>query len=169
MPTQRNQEDANLKTIPHLSKMFNCHVGLSDHTMGIGVPLVAIAYGACVIEKHFCLSRSDGGVDSDFSLEPHELSLLVQESERAWKSVSKVNYSLSNTEQRSKQYRRSLYFSKDMKVGDIIRDIDIKSIRPGFGLSPKYFESVLNKEIKRNVQKGIHLISQSYFNYLIIV
>src|SRR3990167_9413962 len=102
-------EDANIKTIPHLSQMFDCQVGLSDHTMGIGVPLSAIALGATVIEKHFTLRRADGGVDSDFSLEPHELKMLVEESEKAWKALGTVKYQANSIEEKSKQFRRSIY------------------------------------------------------------
>lgn len=147
--------DANLQTIPHMAEMFNCQVGLSDHTMGIGVPLAAVALGATVIEKHFCLSRNEGGVDSAFSLEPHELKNLVVESERAWQSLGKVKYgSLSDQEKKSKQFRRSIYFVKDMKAGEVITEECIRCIRPGFGLEPKYYEKLIGAKTTRAVLKG---------------
>jgi pseudaminic acid synthase len=146
--------DANLKTIPHLSEMFNCQVGLSDHTMGIGVPIAAVALGATIIEKHFCLSRNEGGVDSDFSLEPAELKLLVEETHRAWQALGKVSYSHSEVEEKSKQYRRSIYFIKDMKEGDVITEDCIRCIRPGFGLEPKFWTEVIGKELAHDVLVG---------------
>ena len=146
--------DANLRTIPHLSDMFNCQVGLSDHTMGIGVPLAAIAMGATVVEKHFCLSRAEGGVDSSFSMEPSELKLLVEESEKSWLALGKVSYERSCSEEGSKQFKRSLYFVKNMKVGEKITEDCIKSIRPGGGLEPKYYKKILLKNLKRSVRYG---------------
>lgn len=156
-------KDANIKTIPHMAQMFDCQVGLSDHTMGIGVPLAAIALGATVIEKHFCLSREEGGVDSDFSLEPHELKLLVEETKRAWQSLGKVKYQTSKVEEKSKQFRRSIYFVKDMKAGDIITEDCIRCIRPGFGLEPKYWDDIIGKKVISTVQCGDRL-SKSLIN-----
>ena len=146
--------DANIKTIPHMAQMFDCPVGLSDHTMGIGVPIAAVALGASVIEKHFCLSRAEGGVDSDFSLEPHELKLLVEEVNRAYQSLGKVKYKTSAVEDKSKQYRRSIYFVKDMKAGDIITGDCIRCIRPGFGLAPKYWDELIGKKVRDSVNVG---------------
>jgi len=146
--------DANLKTIPHMAEMFNCQVGLSDHTMGIGVPLAAVALGASVIEKHFCLSRAEGGVDSAFSLEPFELKLLVEESERAWQSLGKVKYQTSAVEEKSKQFRRSVYISKDIKAGEVITEAHIRCVRPGYGLEPKYFEKLIGKAVKEDLLSG---------------
>lgn len=146
--------DANLKTIPHLAEMFNCQVGLSDHTMGIGVPIAAVALGATVIEKHFCLSRNEGGVDSAFSLEPTELKLLVEETHRAWQSVGKVQYTQSPVEEKSKQYRRSIYFVKDMKEGEIITEDCVRCVRPGFGLEPKFWTEIIGREVVQNVFYG---------------
>ena len=146
--------DANLKTMPHMAEMFGCQVGLSDHTMGVGVPLAAVALGATVIEKHFCLSRAEGGVDSAFSLEPHELKILVEESEKAWQALGKVKYKTSEVEEKSKQFRRSIYFVKDMKAGDIITEDCIRCIRPGFGLAPKYWDRLIGKVASRAIQKG---------------
>jgi pseudaminic acid synthase len=146
--------DANLKTIPHLAEMLDCQVGLSDHTMGIGVPIAAVALGATVIEKHFCLSRKEGGVDADFSLEPAELKLLVEETHRAWQSLGKVNYQQSEVEEKSKQFRRSIYFVKDMKIGEEITEECIRCIRPGFGLEPKFWESIIGKKVSTNIPRG---------------
>lgn len=146
--------DANVKTIPHMADMFDCEVGLSDHTMGIGVPLAAITLGATVVEKHFCLSRAEGGVDADFSLEPHELKMLVEESERTWQSLGKVKYNTSNSESKSKKFRRSIYFVKDMQAGEVITEDHIQCIRPGFGLEPKYWDSIIGKTVKHDVHKG---------------
>lgn len=146
--------DANVRTIPHMAEMFNCQVGLSDHTMGIGVPLAAIALGASVIEKHFCLSRAEGGVDSAFSLEPFELKLLVEESERAWQSLGKVKYQTSAVEEKSKQFRRSVYISKDIKAGEVITEAHIRCVRPGYGLEPKYFEKLIGKAVKEDLLSG---------------
>lgn len=146
--------DANIRTIPHMAEMFNCQVGLSDHTMGIGVPLAAIALGATVIEKHFCLSRAEGGVDADFSLEPHELQLLVDESKRAWQSLGKVKYQTLQVEQKSKQFRRSIYFVKALTAGDTITEDCIRCVRPGYGLEPRYWDDIIGKKVIVDVQLG---------------
>ena len=146
--------DANIKTIPHMANMFNCQVGLSDHTMGIGVPIAAVALGATVIEKHFCLSRGEGGVDADFSLEPNELKLLVEETKRAWQALGSVNYQLSDNEKKSTQFRRSIYFVKEMKKGEVITEKCIRAIRPGFGLAPKYWDNLIGKKVNQDVVKG---------------
>ena len=150
-------EDANVRTIQHMAEMFDCQIGLSDHTMGIGTSLAAIALGATVIEKHFCLSREEGGVDSAFSLEPHELKLLVEESKRAWQALGKVKYQISKIEEKSKQFRRSIYFVKDMKAGGTIAEHNIRIIRPGYGLAPKYWNEIIGKKIKRDVKEGDHV------------
>lgn len=147
-------EDANLKVIPHLSQMFNCQVGLSDHTMGIGVALAAVALGATVIEKHFTLCRADGGVDSEFSLEPHELKMLVDESEKAWKAIGCVKYKVNTVEEKSKQFRRSIYFVKDLTEGEIITEDTIRNIRPGFGLAPKHYFDIIGNVVKKSVKRG---------------
>ena len=146
--------DANVLTIPHMSQMFDCQVGLSDHTMGIGVPIAAVAVGATVIEKHFCLSRAEGGVDSDFSLEPHELKLLVEESKRAWQALGTVKYQTSEVEEKSKQFRRSIYFVKDMNAGDVITEDCIRCIRPGYGLEPKYWGRIIGHQLSCSVKSG---------------
>ncbi len=150
-------EEANILTIPELRKQFGCEVGLSDHTMGVGVPIVAVSHGATVIEKHFTLDRNDGGVDSAFSLEPQELKMLVEETERAWKSLGSVRYGATNCEKASLQERRSLYISADMKNGDVFTKENIRCIRPSYGLQPKFYEDVLGKRVAADVIKGTPL------------
>ncbi|MDQ3551804.1 MAG: pseudaminic acid synthase, partial [Bacteroidota bacterium] len=150
-------ENTNIVTIPHLSQLFNCHVGLSDHTMGIGAAIAAVALGAKVIEKHFTLSRGDGGVDSAFSLEPQELKSLVVESERAFLSLGRIQYGIQSAEKNSLFFKRSIYISKDVKKGDLVTNDNIKVIRPGKGLAPKYKEAVLGRKIKADILKGTPL------------
>ena len=150
-------KDANIMTIPHMQAMFDCHVGLSDHTLGIGVAVASVALGARVIEKHFCLSRNLGGVDADFSLEPDELALLVSESRRAFLSLGQVSYQCSETESKSKTFRRSIYFISDLTKGDEVKPEHIRCIRPGFGLSPKYWDDVVGKTLTKDVKKGMRV------------
>lgn len=156
--------DANIRTIPHLSSMFDCHVGLSDHTMGIGVPIAAIALGARVIEKHFCLSRSLGGPDADFSLEPHEFKMLVEESERAWQSLGNITYQCSLQEEKSKQFKRSIYFSANLKKGEKVTKEAIRCIRPGYGLSPKYFDELIGAVVTQDVDIGMRTSWELFVN-----
>ena len=146
--------DANLKTIPHLAELFNCHVGLSDHTPGVGVAVAAVALGATVIEKHFVLSRNGGEVDAEFSLEPHELKLLVEETERAAVAIGNVSYGATEKEKASTLHRRSLYIAKDMQAGDVLNEENLRSVRPGLGLPPKYLPLLLGRKIKQNAKKG---------------
>jgi N-acetylneuraminate synthase len=150
-------ETTNLATIPHMAQMFDCHVGLSDHTMGIGAPIAAIALGARVVEKHFTLRRSDGGVDSTFSIEPHELKSLVVESERAFLATGTVQYGVQKTEEKSLRFKRSIYVVKDIKAGDTLNSDNIKIIRPGDGLQPKYYEMLLGKTINKDLKMGTPL------------
>lgn len=147
-------ENSNLLTMPHLRELFDVEVGLSDHTLGIGVALAGIALGATVIEKHFTLNRADGGVDSAFSMEPEEMCLLVEESERAWQALGKVSYGPTEKEKASLSYRRSLYVTEDLQIGDVLSKDNVRSIRPGFGLPPKYFDIVLGKRVTREVKRG---------------
>ncbi|RKX28705.1 MAG: pseudaminic acid synthase [Candidatus Zixiibacteriota bacterium] len=147
-------DSTNIRTIPHLRDLFEVEVGLSDHTMGIGVALGAVALGASLIEKHFTLSRNDGGVDSTFSLEPDELANLVVESKRTWQALGKVSYGLTEKERESIKFRRSLYIVQDMKAGERLTPENLRSIRPGFGLAPKYYEQLLGKRITRDAKKG---------------
>jgi pseudaminic acid synthase len=144
----------NVSTIPHMRGLFGCEIGLSDHTMGIGVAVAAVAFGATVIEKHFTLSRADGGVDSTFSLEPQELRNLVVETERAWLALGSVSYGPSDAEQKSLVFRRSIYVTADVEVGEILTEANLRCIRPGLGLAPKYYETLLGRRVNRYVRKG---------------
>lgn len=150
-------ENTNLNTIPHMQALYNCPVGLSDHTMGIGVSVAATALGACVIEKHFTLNRADGGVDSAFSLEPAELKALVIESERAWQAMGTVQYCVQPAEEKSRFFKRSIYVSQDLPAGAILTKENLKIIRPGNGLPPKQLEQVLGKAVTQPVKAGTPL------------
>ena len=147
-------ENTNIKTIPHLRELFNCEVGLSDHTMGVGVSVAAVALGATVLEKHFTLRRADGGVDSTFSLEPDEMRQLVLETERAWQSLGRVTYGPSEAEMKSLVFRRSIYVAKDLKAGDLLTTENMRCVRPGMGLPPKYYDIILGRRINRDTKKG---------------
>lgn len=149
--------NTNILTIPHLRELFGCEVGLSDHTMGVGVSVASVALGATVVEKHFTLSRADGGVDSSFSMEPAEMAQLVVETERAWQALGKVSYGATVAEKKSLQYRRSLYIVKDVKAGDVLTTENVRAIRPGLGLPTKYLEQVLGKAVKQDVKRGTAL------------
>jgi pseudaminic acid synthase len=149
--------NTNILTIPHMRKLFACEVGLSDHTMGVGVSVASVALGAAVIEKHFTLNRADGGVDSTFSIEPNELNQLVIESERAWQALGHISYGPTEAEKRSLQYRRSLYIVKDLKAGDSLTKDNLRAIRPGLGLPTKYQEIVIGRTIKKDVTIGTGL------------
>lgn len=149
--------NSNLVTIPHLREMFSTEIGLSDHTMGVGVSVTAVALGATVIEKHFTTSRAEGGVDSAFSMEPHELKMLVEETERAWQSLGNVSYGPTNAEKESAKFRRSLYIGEDLKAGDILTEQNVRNVRPGLGLPTKYYDLVIGKAIKQDVKKGTPL------------
>lgn len=148
---------SNLATIPALGQLFNCQVGLSDHTLGLGAALAAVALGASVIEKHVTLSRADDTVDAAFSLEPSELQSLVVESERAWKAMGKVHFGPTEPEVPSLVFRRSLYVVADMRAGDVFAPDNIRAIRPGLGLAPKFLECFLGKKIARDASVGTPL------------
>jgi N-acetylneuraminate synthase len=149
--------NTNIITIPHMRGLFGCQIGLSDHTMGLGVSVAAVAHGATVIEKHFTLRRADGGVDSAFSMEPEELSLLVVETARAWQSVGEIRYGPTEAERGSLQYRRSLYIVEDLQAGDKLTTENVRAIRPGLGLPPKHLEQVLGCKVSRPVPRGTPL------------
>jgi N-acetylneuraminate synthase len=149
--------NTNILTIPHLRELFDCEVGLSDHTMGIGVSVASVALGATVIEKHFTLNRADGGVDSTFSMEPAEMAQLVTETERAWQAMGRVKYGPTEAEKQSLQYRRSLYVVKDLKAGDVLTANNVRAIRPGLGLPTKYLQQVLGRTVKQDVTRGTAL------------
>jgi len=146
--------NTNIRTIPHLRELFGCEVGLSDHTMGMGVSVAAVALGASVIEKHFTLSRADGGVDSTFSMEPAEMAQLVVETERAWSALGTVTYGPTDSERKSLQFRRSLYVTEDMKPGDCLTADNLRAIRPGLGLPPKFLPMLLGKRVNRPISRG---------------
>lgn len=147
-------KNSNISTIPHMRSLFNCEVGLSDHTMGCGTAVAATALGATVVEKHFTIRRADGGVDSAFSMEPDELQQLRNETEQAAQALGEVQYGPTLAELNSLAFRRSLYIAKDMKAGDILTWDNLRRIRPGYGLPPKYFEALLGLKIARDVTAG---------------
>ncbi len=146
--------NSNVRTIPHLREMFDCQVGISDHTLGVGAAVAAVTLGATVIEKHFTLSRADGGVDSAFSMEPDEMAALVGESERAWQALGTVRYGAGEDEKKSMVFRRSIYLSADVRHGDTLTRENMRIIRPGFGLAPKYYESLLGKTVAKSASRG---------------
>jgi pseudaminic acid synthase len=150
-------ENTNLNTIPHLAKLHNCLVGLSDHTMGIGVSVAAVALGARVIEKHFTLRRSDGGVDSAFSLEPEELKALVIETERAFLALGNIQIGIQEIEAKSVFFKRSIYVAEDIHVGEVFSEKNLKIIRPGDGLHTRYYFDLLGKQAKKEYKKGTPL------------
>lgn len=147
-------ENSNVLTIPHMRDLFGTRVGLSDHTLGIGVAVAAVAHGATVIEKHFTLSRADGGVDAAFSMEPDEMRNLVLETEQAWRALGGVSYGPTEKEKASMKFRRSLYITKDMNDGEVLTKDNLRAIRPGFGLPPKFYELLLGKSVNRAVKRG---------------
>jgi pseudaminic acid synthase len=149
--------NSNILTIPHMRELFGCEVGLSDHTMGVGVPVAAVAMGATIIEKHFCLSRAEGGVDSAFSLEPSEFKSLVVETERAWQALGSVHYGILEAEKKSLVYKRSLYAVKEIQEGESFTKENIRVIRPGDGLHPRFYDMLLGKKAKRKILKGTPL------------
>lgn len=149
--------EANLLTLRSLSDNFGCLTGLSDHTMDIGVSVAAVALGACVIEKHFTLSRSDGGPDAGFSLEKEELAMLVRNCEMAQQAIGKINYVSTASEVKTKCHRRSLYIVKDVKKGELLTSENVRSIRPGNGLAPKYYDDVINCRARCDISRGTPL------------
>ena len=151
-PAPANQ--ANLRQILNLKEKFGVPVGLSDHTLGNTCAVSAISIGACAIEKHFTLSRSDKGPDSEFSIEPKELNNLVKETNIAWESLGKQSFKRPSSEKNSLVFRRSIYFISDLKAGDKVKEEDIRRIRPGYGLPPKYFNDIIGKELIKDVYRG---------------
>ncbi len=150
-------QNSNVRSIPHMRELFGCEIGLSDHTMGIGVPIAAVTLGAVVIEKHFTLSRAEGGVDSAFSLEPDEMKALVIETERAWQSLGQVQYGIQETELKSLAFKRSIYVVKDIAQGEVFSKENIRLIRPGDGMHPRFYESTLGKTASKDYKKGTPL------------
>jgi pseudaminic acid synthase len=147
-------DNTNVLTIPHLRALFDCQVGLSDHTMGIGAAVAAVAHGATVVEKHFTLRRADGGVDSTFSLEPEEMRSLVVETGRAWQSLGRVTYGPTEAELKSLVFRRSIYASSDLRAGEVLTRDNIRCVRPGLGLPPKHFDTLLGRRVNRDIPRG---------------
>lgn len=147
-------QNTNISTIPNMRDTFGVQVGLSDHTMGCGVSVAAVAFGAVLIEKHFTLARADGGVDSSFSMEPEEFRQLRLETERAWQSLGQVTYGGTKAEEKSRAFRRSLYIARDMKAGETLTPETLRIVRPGFGLPPKFYDELLGKAVKRDVTLG---------------
>jgi N-acetylneuraminate synthase len=150
-------ECSNIRTIPDLRSRYACEIGLSDHTTGIGAAVAAVALGATVIEKHFTLDRAEGGVDAAFSLEPHELRALVEETGRAWLALGEVTYGPTQGEEKSLAFRRSLYVVADVRAGERLTADNVRAIRPGLGLPPKHFDAVLGRKVTRAVARGTPL------------
>lgn len=156
-------ENTNILTIPHLRELFDCEVGLSDHTMGIGVSVASVALGAAVIEKHFTLDRKDGGVDSAFSMEPDEMKQLVVESKSAWQALGQIRYGPTLAEEKSIKFRRTLYVVSNLEAGELLTKENVRAIRPGLGLPIKYLDLVLGKAVKQDVARGTALNWQMLF------
>jgi pseudaminic acid synthase len=150
-------EEMNLRTIPHLAEAFGVPVGLSDHTLGIAVPVAAVALGACIVEKHFTLSRDIPGPDSAFSLEPHEFKAMVEAIRTVEKALGKVHYGITEQEAKSRVFRRSLFVVKDMKAGEMFTEENVRSIRPGYGLHPRHLKDVLGRRAARDIKRGTPL------------
>ena len=150
-------ENTNIRTISHLRDLFHTEVGLSDHTMGLGVAVASIALGASVIEKHFTLARKDGGVDSAFSLEPQEMAKLVVETERAWQALGTVRYGPTEAERKNLVFRRSIYVAQDITEGDLFTEENIRIIRPGDGAPPHLYQQLLGRKAKRTYCSGTPL------------
>lgn len=150
-------DQANLRQMPNLATRFNSLPGLSDHTLGTTASVAAVTLGACLIEKHFTLSRQDKGPDSEFSIEPTELKRLCQDTHDAWSALGNVGFERQQAEESSKRYRRSLYFVKNLKAGQVITETTIRRIRPGYGLAPKHFDEVIGRTVKADVELGTAL------------
>ena len=145
---------ANVSSIDAMRSKYKCEVGLSDHTLGVGVACAAISYGASIVEKHITLNSNEDGIDSSFSMDPKEFSLLVSETNKAWESKGKVHFGETDSEKNSRKRRRSLYFSEDLSEGTLISEAHIKRVRPGNGLKPKYYEEIIGKTLNKNVKMG---------------
>ncbi len=152
-----NASNSNILTIPHMRRQFGCEVGLSDHTMGVGVAVASVVLGATVIEKHFTLNRAEGGIDSAFSMEPSEMTQLVLETDKAWQALGDIRYGVTESEEKSLIFRRSLYIVKDLKAGDVLTKENVRAIRPGLGLPTKNLEQILGKKVKIDVKFGTSL------------
>jgi N-acetylneuraminate synthase len=144
----------NLRTIPHLAEAFRVPAGLSDHTLSIAVPVAAVTLGACIVEKHFTLSRAVPGPDSAFSLEPHEFKATVEAVRVAEKALGEVRYEVTEHEVASRAFRRSLFVVKDVKAGEVFTEENVRSIRPGYGLHTRYLGEVLGRRAARDIERG---------------
>lgn len=147
-------EEMNLLTIVDMQKRFGVKVGLSDHSVSLAAPVVAVAYGACVIEKHFTLRRADGGADSSFSLEPHEFKEMADAARDAKKLMGRVSYELSEKGKKSREFARSLFVAEDIRAGEVLNETNIRSVRPGFGLHPRFLAEIIGKIAARDLKKG---------------
>lgn len=147
-------DDSHLRTIPALRERYGCEIGLSDHTLGIGVAVAAVALGATVVEKHVTLARAGGGVDAAFSLEGPELAALVEETARARQALGEVRFGPTERELGARKRRRSLYVTEDLRAGDVLSPANLRSIRPGLGLAPKHFDALLGRVAKQDIRRG---------------
>jgi pseudaminic acid synthase len=151
-------ENTNLRTLPHLAQLFpDCLVGLSDHTAGHGAAVAAVALGACVIEKHVTLRRADGGVDSAFSLEPEEVTALTTETYRAWQALGQIQYGVQQAEAKSRLFKRSLYVARAIAAGELFTAENVRVVRPGDGLAPRYYDQILGKSARQALSAGTPL------------
>jgi N-acetylneuraminate synthase len=150
-------EEMNLRTIPHLAEAFQVPVGLSDHTLGVAVPVAAVALGACIIEKHFTFSRDLPGPDSAFSLEPHEFKAMVEAIRVAEQALGQVSYDITEREAASRVFRRSLFVVQDVKAGEVFTEANVRSIRPGYGLHTRYLPEILGRRAARDIERGTPL------------
>jgi N-acetylneuraminate synthase len=155
-------EDYNLRTIPDMMERFGLVTGLSDHTLDNTTAIASVVLGASIIEKHFTLDRNGGGPDDSFSLEPADLTALCRDSKTAWSALGQVDYGRKSSEQGNAQFRRSLYFVKDMKAGDVITEDCVRSVRPGFGLPPKKIGEILGKKVRCDVRYATPVLGTSY-------
>jgi len=156
-------ENTNIRTIPHLRELFGCEVGLSDHTMGVGVAVAAVALGASVVEKHFTLARADGGVDSAFSLEPAELACLASETEKAWQALGEVRYGPTEAEKKSLAFRRSIYAATNIAEGESFTAENIRIVRPGHGAPPSFYRQLLDQKARQQYRAGMPIKLESLF------
>ncbi|WP_449192715.1 pseudaminic acid synthase [Thauera sp.] len=157
-------EDYNLRTIPDMIERFSLVTGLSDHTLDNTTAIASVVMGASIIEKHFTLDRSGGGPDDSFSLEPAELAALCRDSKTAWAALGKVDYGRKSSEQGNVKFRRSLYFVKDLKAGDVITEDAVRSVRPGFGLAPKHLDSLIGKQLRTGVLANSPVLPDIFYS-----
>ena len=147
-------KNSHLLTRPHMTELFKCQVGLSDHTLGMGTAIASIALGATIIEKHVTMARDNGAVDSEFSLEPHEFGMMVKEIKTAWESLGSIHYGTTDDDRNNLKYRRSIYIAEDVKKGEVLNQKNLRCVRPGLGLPPKHYETLIGKKVNRDLEKG---------------